>query len=176
MKHEDLVGLIRGGVPGAGGVWADLGSGEGAFTNALAELVGPSALIFSVDRDRSALARQQRAPGRRFALAPTTVLHGDFTEPLELPPLDGVVMANSLHFVEDREPVLALVHGYLKERGRLIVVEYDVDSGNPWVPHPFSYATWRRLATNNGFSDPELIGTHPSHWLNGLYSAVSTRQ
>ena len=176
MKHQDLVGLIRAGVPGPGGVWADLGSGEGAFTNALAELVGPSAMIFSVDRDRSALARQQRAPGRRFAQAPTTVLHADFTEPLELPPLDGVVMANSLHFVEEPEPVLALVRGYLKEHGRLIVVEYDVDSGNPWVPHPFSFATWRRLAVANGFSDPELIGTHPSRWLNGLYSAVSTRQ
>ena len=176
MKHDDLVGLIRAGVPGTGGVWADLGSGEGAFTNALAELVGPSALIFSVDRDRSALARQQEAQGSRFAQAPTTVLHADFAEPLDLPPLDGVVMANALHFVERREPVLALVHGYLKPEGRLIVVEYDADRGNPWVPYPFSFATWRRLAVANGFSAPEMIGTHPSRWLNGLYSAVSTRQ
>ena len=163
-------------MPGPGGVWADLGSGAGAFTSALAELVGPSAMIFSVDKDRSALARQQRAKGSRFAQAPTSVVQGDFTEPLDLPPLDGLVMANSLHFVDDKAPVLALVHGYLKPGGRLIVVEYDVDRGNPWVPYPFSFATWLRMAVENGFGEPALIGRHPSRWLEGLYSAVSTRQ
>jgi SAM-dependent methyltransferase len=168
--------LIRKGVPGPGGVWADLGSGDGAFTSALAELVGASAMIFSVDRDRSALARQQRAGGHRFAKAPTSVVLGDFTEPLDLPPLDGVVMANSLHFTEDKAPVLKLVQSYLKPAGRLIVVEYDVDRGNPWVPFPFSFASWKGLARDNGFSEPELIGRYESRWLRGLYSAVSTRQ
>ncbi|HSP18339.1 MAG TPA: methyltransferase domain-containing protein [Myxococcaceae bacterium] len=163
-------------MPGPGGVWADLGSGDGAFTSALAELVGPSALIFSVDRDRSALARQQKARGQRFAQAPTSVVLGDFTEALDLPQLDGVVMANSLHFTEDKASVLKFVHSYLKPGGRLIVVEYDVDRGNPWVPFPFSFATWQTLAQKSGFSAPELIGRHESRWLRGLYSAVPTRQ
>ena len=163
-------------MPGPGGIWADLGSGEGAFTSALAELVGPSALIFSVDKDRAALSRQQKARGSRFAQAPTSVILADFREPLELPPLDGAVMANSLHFVSDKAAVLALVRGYLKPGGRLIVVEYDVDSGNPWVPYPFSFETWRGMSVAAGFSEPELIGRHPSRWLEGLYSAVSTRQ
>jgi SAM-dependent methyltransferase len=157
-------------------VWADLGSGAGAFTSALAELVGASAMIFSVDKDHAALARQQQARGSRFAQAPTSVVLGDFTEHLDLPTLDGVVMANSLHFTEDKVPVLKLVHSYLKPGGRLIVVEYDVDRGNPWVPFPFSFATWTRLAQDNGFSAPALIGRHESRWLRGLYSAVSTRQ
>jgi SAM-dependent methyltransferase len=108
--------------------------------------------------------------------APTRSIHADFTRPLELPPLDGVVMANSLHFVRQKGPVLALVHGYLKPGGRLLVVEYDVDRGNLWVPHPFSFETWRRLAVENGFSEPVLIGRYPSQWLRGLYSAVSIRQ
>jgi len=129
--------------------------------------VGPAARIIAVDRDRSALAR---------VAAPATTVHGDFTQPLELPPLDGAVMANSLHFVRRKEPVLALVHGYLKPGGRLLVVEYDVDRGNPWVPHPFSFETWKRLAVENGFSEPELIGRYPSQWLQGLYSALSIRQ
>ena len=37
----------RGGVPGPGGRWADLGSGAGAFTLALADLVGPTGSIVS---------------------------------------------------------------------------------------------------------------------------------
>ncbi len=133
-------------------------------------------MIFSVDKDRPALARQQKARGLRFAQAPTSVVLADFTEPLDLPPLEGVVMANSLHFTEDKGPALNLVHGYLKPGGRLIVVEYDVDRGNPWVPFPFSFDTWSRLALEHGFSRPELIGRHQSRWLSGLYSAVSTRQ
>jgi SAM-dependent methyltransferase len=104
------------------------------------------------------------------------VVLGDFTEPLDLPPLDGAVMANSLHFTEDKAPVLKLVHGYLKPGARLIVVEYDVDRGNLWVPFPFSFEAWKRMSPENGFGEPELIGRHESRWLNGLYSAVSTRQ
>jgi len=133
-------------------------------------------MIFSVDKDRAALARQQTAQGHRFAQAPTSVVLGDFTEPLDLPPLDGVVMANSLHFLADKAPVLKLVRGYLKPGGRLIVVEYDADRGNPWVPYPFSFASWRRMAPENGFSPPELLGRYPSRWLSGLYSADSTSQ
>ena len=39
-----MVALIRGGVPRAGGVWADLGAGTGNFTWALAELIGPQGM------------------------------------------------------------------------------------------------------------------------------------
>ena len=51
MDHEDHVYLLRGGVPGVGGVWADLGSGRGAFTLALADLIGRTGHIYSVDKD-----------------------------------------------------------------------------------------------------------------------------
>src|SRR5690554_4106120 len=41
MNHQDHVNLLRPGVPATGGVWADFGAGTGAFTLALAELLGP---------------------------------------------------------------------------------------------------------------------------------------
>jgi len=40
MKHTEHVNLLRRGIPAPGGVWADFGSGTGAFTLALAELTG----------------------------------------------------------------------------------------------------------------------------------------
>ncbi len=55
MTHDDHVALLRGGIPGPGGVWADLGAGSGAFTLALAEQLGPSAEIYAVDADERAL-------------------------------------------------------------------------------------------------------------------------
>ena len=65
MNQADLVGLIEDGVTERGGRWADLGSGEGAFTSALAELLGPGAHITAVDRDAGALRSlvRMRFPG-----------------------------------------------------------------------------------------------------------------
>lgn len=178
MDHRDHVNLLRDGVPvtGAGGapiVWADLGSGTGAFTLALADLLGPTATIYSVDRDRGALREQERALRERFPGVALHALAADFTRPLDLPPLDGVVMANSLHYVREKAPVLALVRGYLKPGGRLLIVEYNADRGNPWVPYPFAYPTWERLAAQAGFAGTRLLARVPSRFLGEMYSALS---
>jgi SAM-dependent methyltransferase len=175
LDHADLVSLIREGVVGRPGVWADLGSGAGAFTLALAELLGPGGRIFSVDRDRNALDRQRRLMTERFPESRVSYLVADFTGPLELPRLAGVLMANSLHFSRRKEPVLELVRGYLEPGGRLVLVEYDSDRGNPWVPHPLSYPTWERLAATAGFQDTTLLGRVPSRVLGAIYSACSRR-
>src|SRR5437868_12954946 len=98
MTHEDHVALLRGGIPGTGGVWADLGSGTGAFTLALADLIGPESEIYSVDTDRRALGEQERVIRARFPATTVRYMTADFTRQLDLPPLTGIVMANSLHY------------------------------------------------------------------------------
>lgn len=175
MKHQDHVRLLRDGVPTPGGVWADLGSGDGAFTLALADLLGPSAHIYSVDLETHSLERQHVSMAVQFPDAQVTYLTADYTRPLELPPLDGVVMANSLHFQRAKEGVLALVRDYLKPGGRLLLVEYNADRGNMWVPYPLSYATWERLATATGFVKTRLLTTTPSRFLREIYSAESLK-
>ena len=178
MNHADHVAVLAGGVPaGAGGVWADFGSGGGAFTLALADLLGTGAEIYSVDRDRRALEQQRRVMVERF---PQTTLHpltADFHRPLELPPLDGIVMANSLHFARDEEKgrVLDLVYGYLRPGGRLLLVEYNTDRGNHWVPYPLSYPTWEKLAARHGFTGTRLLAARPSRFLGEIYAAESRR-
>jgi hypothetical protein len=64
----------------------------------------------------------------------------------------------------------------LKPGGTLLLVEYNVDSGNRWVPYPFSFGTWTRLAQQAGFSEPRLLATHPSSFLHGFYSAAAFRR
>jgi len=66
-------------------------------------------------------------------------------------------MANSLHFIKDKEKVLRHVRSFLKADGALLLVEYNVDRGNPWVPHPLSFETFRDLAPRVGFSQPRLL-------------------
>ena len=70
MNHADHVALIRDGVTGAGRRWLELGAGDGAFTLALADVLGPDGSIVAVDRDRhrpgGALESAHRAvSGRR---------------------------------------------------------------------------------------------------------------
>ena len=173
MEHRDHVELIRAGV--VAGTWADLGSGAGAFTLALADLLGPGDRIVSVDRDGGALRRQRQAMAARFPAARVEYVQADFTGRLDLPLLTGVVMANSLHFVRRKEPVLDMVRHALQPGGRLVLVEYDADRGNPWVPHPVSFAAWERVAAAVGFAETRLLSRRPSRYLGAIYSALSIR-
>ncbi|MDE3088087.1 MAG: class I SAM-dependent methyltransferase [Chloroflexota bacterium] len=171
MNHQDHVNLLRGGV--TRGIWADLGSGSGAFTLALADLLGGSGEIYSVDKNAGALREQERAMCARF---PQAVVHygvADFTRPLDLPPLDGIVMANALHFCRDQFHLVQSIKNYLRRGGRFILVEYNIDQGNPWVPFPLSCSNWETLARRCGFASTRLLATRPSSFLREIYSALS---
>ena len=177
MDHDDHVGLLRPADLPKGGFWADLGAGGGAFTLALSELVGLGTEIYAIDRDKGALAKLDQSHRARFGTSQNIhVVRGDFTGPLSLPPLDGILMANSLHFFRDKEKVLRHIRKFLKWNGALLLVEYNVDSGNPWVPHPLSFETLLALAPRVGFSEPRLLGKIPSRFLKEFYSAITSRQ
>jgi hypothetical protein len=105
------------------------------------------------------------------------VLVADLTGPLALPVLDGLLAANSLHFVgRDRQvAVIAALAAHLRPDGRFVVVEYDADHGNPWVPHPFSYPSWERLAIAAGLVETRRLGRRPSRFLGAIYAAASRR-
>jgi ubiquinone/menaquinone biosynthesis C-methylase UbiE len=174
MNHDDHVRLIARGIePDRGGVWAEFGAGSGAFTLAMRELAGPDVEIIAIDADAGSLRALQGAMDRQFPGTRLVTRVADFTAPLDLPPLDGMLAANALHYVRNQVGVLQQWRGYLKPGGRLIVVEYDTDAGNRWVPHPFSFATFGALAQAAGFTDPMLLGTYPSRFLGGFFAAVT---
>lgn len=175
MDHQDHVYLLRKGVAGAGGVWADLGSGYGAFTLALADLLGAEGHIYSVDKKQDDLRQQEQAMRTRFSATRVEYIHADFSRPLALPQLDGIVMANSLHYIQKKDAVLQLVQSYLRPGGHFILVEYNADRGNPWVPYPLSYPAWETLARRNGFAATQLLERRPSRFLNEIYSACSLK-
>ena len=174
MEHNDHVNLLRPADIKPGGSWADLGAGSGAFTFALRELTGPTANIYAVDKDRASLNELESGYRARFGDSQNlNLIVGDFTETLNLPALDGIVMANSLHFFKDKEKALHKVHSLLKPNAMLLIVEYNVDSGNLWVPYPFTFETYRKLAPRANFTEPRLLASAPSSFLKGFYSAVT---
>jgi len=174
VDHNDHVALIRSGVE-PGGVWADLGSGTGAFTLALADLLGPGSVIYSIDRDPRSLREQERRMRADFPDVDVRYRVADFSQPLNLPVLDGVLLANSLHFQPDAEAVVRQLRNALRPGGRLIIVEYDTDHGNRWVPWPLSFSTWRVIADRAGYTGTRKLASRPSRFLGSMYAAVSVR-
>lgn len=176
MDHKDHVNLLRPADLPMGGTWADFGAGSGAFTLALRELVGPHANIYAIDKDARGFKDLERDHRDKFSTAQNVhTIRADFTGPLSMPPLDGIVMANSLHYLKDKVKVLRHVRSYLKLNGALLLVEYNVDSGNPWVPYPISFESFRMLAPQAGLSEPQLLARVPSRFLREMYSAVTYR-
>jgi tRNA A58 N-methylase Trm61 len=172
MDHTDHVNLLRGGVT-PGGTWADFGSGTGAFTLALAELIGPSGALHSIERDEYAIRQQQRAMHDRFPDRRVHYHTADFTRPIDLPALDGLVIANALHFYRQPLSIVQRLKAFLKSGGRFVIVEYNVEQGNSAVPYPISLEHWVELAASAGFAHTERLATRPSRFLKEFYSAVS---
>lgn len=159
-------------------MWADIGAGAGAFTLALADLLGPGAQVIAIDRDTGSLQANARAVAAAFPETQFTPLVADFRKSLpDLPALDGLVAANSLHFVprSEQASVIEAIAARLKPGGEFVVVEYDSDSGNTWVPYPFSARAWPGIAKQAGLVDAREIGRVPSRFLGAIYSACAHR-
>jgi len=152
-----------------GMTWADLGCGEGTFTLALATMLPDRSVIHAMDQDRSAL---RRIPSTYSGTSIVTH-QGDFTRvPLPFDHLDGVLMANSLHYVADQSALLRALDSLLSCR-RFLVVEYDTRQANPWVPYPIGQSALARLFRSAGYERIEVIGQRPSVYNRApLYAAL----
>ncbi|MDX2249876.1 MAG: class I SAM-dependent methyltransferase [Bacteroidia bacterium] len=164
MTHQEALTLIEKAAPRRGGIWADMGAGSGIFTLALGELVGPEGKVYAVDKSPEIF--QIKPPdAQRFAgIFP---VQADFTHPLEIADLDGILMANALHFVRDPSSLLRQLAQKIKPGGHLLLVEYDSETANPWVPYPVSRRRFRELAEAAGLTVPEEIGRMRSRYHNG---------
>jgi len=176
VNDRDALALLRAATPTADGeAWADLGAGAGVFSRAIAALVGAAGHVYAVDVDGRAV-RTLRAWAAEARGGPAvTVLQADVTGPLGLPPLDGVLMANVLHFVPDAEAVLPRIAGGLRPGGRLVLIEYEGRRPSPWVPYPVPAARFRELAAGAGLTPPEVVATRPSAFGGEMYVATALR-
>jgi ubiquinone/menaquinone biosynthesis C-methylase UbiE len=143
--------LIQGGIENlpARQFWADLGAGEGLFTKALADCLPADSKIIAIDRDAGSL---KTISVNRTDVELQTV-EADLNKlPENLPPFDGIVIGNALHYIKDQLSFLRnLKTGCLKKSGVLILIEYDLEKSNPWVPYPINKTKLGSLCKESGF-------------------------
>jgi trans-aconitate methyltransferase len=153
-----------------GSVWADLGCGEGTFTLALATLLARGSVIHAIDRDTTKL---RRIPPRHAGCSIHT--HAmDFTAPLPVASLDGVLLANAIHFVDDKLTFVRDLEASLIQP-RFLIVEYDTETANRWVPYPLSRAALGRLFHDAGYDTIEFLGSRHSVYRGAeIYGALVT--
>jgi len=173
MEVHDAIALIETAVGQSSGVWADLGAGTGTFTRALAALLAPGSRIYAIDRDARAVGELRKIKVTGAEIIP---IQADFTRldlsTLHPPVLDGLLLANALHFVSRADDVLRGLIGHLRPGGRVVVVEYDHRAPSRWVPFPISAAELEAMATTVGLSGFRITATRPSEYGGTLYAAV----
>lgn len=186
---RDFIASARGGSPDipapdqranpgtpAAARWADLGCGSGTFTLALAQFLPAGSSIEAIDLHPGIRRRRlipPEAPG--VDIIPCTA---DFVnDDLGLQGLDGILMANSLHYVRDKAALLDKLRAALRPDGALLLVEYDTDIPVPrWIPYPLSFAAATRLFASPDWRPPQKLGQRPSAFGRGnLYAALITR-
>ncbi len=169
MDIQEATDLIRHPAAAAAS-WADLGCGTGTFTLALANLLPAGSIIHAVDRDQQALAAIP-ATWQQVHISKTAC---DFAEdPLSFHQLDGILMANSWHYIREKERLLNKLRPILSKHGRWLVVEYDTGQANRWVPYPLSFHALQLLFGQAGYQDIQLLGHRPSlYQQRNLYAAL----
>lgn len=152
--------------------WADLGCGMGLFTQALAQLLPEGSVIHAVDTNKSALSKLPKL--NHVQIIPHAL---DFErEAWPFHSLDGVLMANSLHYVADKRRFLQQIQPYLQQTHLLLIVEYERSKPNPWVPYPITYAGLSSLLLEEGYREVNKLGERPSLFgRTPMYAALAQK-
>ncbi|NRB50958.1 MAG: class I SAM-dependent methyltransferase [Saprospiraceae bacterium] len=169
MDIQVAVELIKDAVVREEAIWADLGAGTGTFTQALQYLL-PKGKVYAVDKSPHALWRLPT-----HEAVPMEIVDADFTKPLTLPPLDGILMANALHYVDQPADLLKKLLPLLKPGGTFLLVEYETKQPRPpWIPYPIPFDQFFAIAADVGLTPPKSIGRVPSMYGHDhIYASMS---
>jgi Methylase involved in ubiquinone/menaquinone biosynthesis len=148
-------------------LWTDLGCGAGIFSYALAGLLPNGSRIICVDKEIQQIKPTYNEITLEFKKA-------DIQEISFLPhSLSGVLMANALHYIQQQQEFVERIYGYLHQHASCIIVEYDTDSPNPWVPYPISFDRLKKLFGKYG--EVQKLNERPSLYNRARLYACQVR-
>ena len=149
--------------------WCDLGCGSGTFTIALAQSLASGSTIHAVDLDHEAL---EAIPDQYRGVTIRKVLGDLRSSSLRLPSVNGILLANSLHFIQNQPPFLTRL---LSVTDCFLIVEYERSKRSPWVPYPVGFERLFQLFSETGETRVEKLATRRSRFGGTMYSAFAER-
>lgn len=159
MQQSDATALIQnattGGQPQR---WADLGCGSGTFTLALNSILPAGSHITAIDKQAQYLPNFIKANFEK--------------DDLPLTSLDSILMANSLHYIRDKQKLIKKLEGYFSVSPTFLIVEYDTTRFSSWMPYPISYQKLTTLFTDLGYTSIAKLAEAPSRFGGRMYSAL----
>ena len=172
MKREQAINFLKPALIHQKGKWADIGAGTGTFTLALDYLLAKESSIYSIDQNTTALHQLE------LMNCTLEVVNQDFDDPFDLPLMDGIIMANTLHYSDQPIATLENVLKILKPEGQFILIEYELTQARkPWIPYPITFQQFCEMAPQVALSTPLEIGRLPSTYGNNyMYLASSEKK
>ena len=96
-------------------------------------------------------------------------------QPWPFADLDGILMANSLHYVENQIALIQACGSHMKPQRLFLIVEYDMSEASRWVPYPVGQTRLTSLFEHAGYSSVRMLRSRASIYRRApLYAAVIT--
>jgi ubiquinone/menaquinone biosynthesis C-methylase UbiE len=149
---------------------ADLGAGSGEFTFAAQRAVGGSGRVFAIEVQKELVPRIKNSAQGMNLPRNLEVIWGDVEEiggsELRDGAVNGVIAANLLFQLEDRDNFVNEVNRILKPGGRVLLVDWSDSFGNTG-PRPEDVVRARdaeALFERRGFTLERSIDAGDHHW------------
>lgn len=147
--------------------WADLGCGEGVFTELLAGILPFQSEIIVIDQTSQKL---DSIMGNNISI---NFQKANFEkDELNLNKLDGILMANSFHYIQDKEKLIKKLETYFSEKKQFLIVEYDTGIANQWVPFPINFEKLKELFHKFDYKSVEKLNMRKSNYGGEMYIAL----
>ncbi len=136
------------------GTWVEFGAGEGVFSDLLGRL-HPRSNPLRTDLAKSSYHKDLVTSLPRIPFRPNS--------------LSGVIAAQVLHFLSNRDVQLALgqIETALIDGGHILIVEY-ITRKMPWVPNPLSHQDFERLTRDTSLQVVDYLEMDPRRPKYGL--------
>ena len=153
-----------------GTTFLDLGCGQGNYSLAAADLIGPNGLVYAVDLWEEGIAALKARAAREGRTNLKPLAAGADQIPIDSHSVDVVLMATVLHDLVEAGTAagaLAEVARVIKAGGRLAIVEFHKIDGPPGPPRHIRLdpSEVEAMVAPYGFARQQIINLGPYNYL-----------
>ncbi len=116
-----------------GDIVADIGSGSGSFSVPMAKAIAPNGILYAVDIDQAMLDHVAER-GKKEGVTNIRTVLGEYDDPkLPVKNVDVAFFHRVLHMIEHRQAYVNAVSKYLKQDGRIVVIDKNPEDSENWM-------------------------------------------